>query len=196
MIYKKGVRLSHFIATTAVLLFLATGCSTQVVSGDPEIIQAVSNHVVRAVIMKSEDLSEGYNLPLVNQRRAALKWVPESRQYRWVRYAVFLSKEYHGVFGASFELARVPDELPPLKNGDWVEMWVPDLYALNYQSMNVPIVLRRICAVDAPDNGKACRENARKEYPAGSGPISNQKPDMSTLTFTKRYDLEGKLLKP
>lgn len=175
--------------------FLLSGCSTQAMYADPDVVKAVSNHVVRAFLVRSENVNEGYNIWAINPHRGDLRWVPESRQYRWVLTDAILSSKYHGVMGASYKIALVPDQFPTLKNGDWVDLWVPDVTNLNYQTLDVPVVLRLVCSVDTPDNGRSCHDAARKEYPAGTGPISDQKPDMSKLTFTKRFDTEGKPLK-
>lgn len=174
---------------------LLVGCSTQAMYADPDIVKAVSNHVVRAFLTRSEKTDESYNMWAINRHRDELKWGPESRQYRWVITDAILSRKYHGVMGFSFNVALIPDQVPTLKKGDWVDLWVPDVTTFNYQTLNVPVVLRLVCPVDTPDNGRACREAVSKEYPAGTGPISDQKPDMSKLTFTKRFDTEGKPLK-
>lgn len=112
-------------------------------------------------------------------------------QYRWVHVQAITKVDRHTILET---IARVPDQIPQLYQGDIVDVLFLTVSDSNFDDFKSAVVLRVVCKNE--EIFSACRRQLYHD--AGSryfmGPTGEPAPDMSTYTFSKFYDANGKIL--
>jgi len=93
-----------------------------------------------------------------------------------------------------YTVARVPDRIPQLHQGDIVDVLFLTLSDTSFDDFKSAVVLRVVCKNE--EFFSDCRKKLRQD--AGSryyfGPTGESVPDTSGYTFSKFYDANGRIL--
>ena len=149
---------------------------------------AANGKMVRMAVMAGEYESKtlphalGAGGPTFNQ---------SASQYRWVHVAALSHKGWKTTL---WTIARVPDQIPQLHRGDYVEVKFLTISDSNFDHLQTAVIAKMLCPEDGPN---ACRRKLLKESGSWSNPLGETDdpvPDMSGLIFSKYYDMDGKKL--
>ena len=116
-------------------------------------------------------------------------WTEHAAQYRWV--AVFFREE--GFFTAKvlYFDALVPDSIPRLSDGDVVDVVTNVTNNADYDKLDMPFVIRKVC--DGKD--EPCLKKLRENGAWGFGPTGKATGhEREALQFSPRYDANGKFI--
>jgi len=148
-----------------------------------------TNVVFRMSVAWYEKPDHAYSPAFYNYDAKIHNWGPEAIQYRWILLKSFFKDKTES--GGVFRTGRIPDGLPVLKVGDIVDVYLPDDDLTNYNQLKGPVILRLVCR----ENDRPCKKAAKVELGGRSfGMVSKGMPDMSNLTFSKRFDATGHIL--
>jgi len=150
--------------------------------------ELTNNTVTRMTVMWTEREDHAYTVASYNVAANYFHWSDNDNQYRWILVRAAMRRDK---FGTILRDARIPDNVPMLRKGDIVDVYLPVAMEMNYDQLKAAIILRRVC--EAED--KLCQEKSKEQVgKLGMEVISRGMPDMSDLTFTKKYDKTGKRL--
>lgn len=155
---------------------------------DSALLTAVDGNVVRMTVGWEEPEDHALLPAAYNVEARYFKWSPQANQYRWVLVDAEIRRDARGKI---YRRALVPDQVPKLRNGDWVDVYLGVYDETSYGELRAPIVLRRVCT----DRDDACKKREEKQQGERTGVVSRGKPPMDGLTFSKKFGLDGRLLK-
>ncbi|AJX22250.1 hypothetical protein Y033_671 [Burkholderia pseudomallei MSHR435] len=115
----------------------------------------------------------------------------ESSQYRWVRVEAKSQKQ---AFTSLLTIALVPDQVAKLHMFDDVEVKFKTVSSSNFDHLQAAVITKVLCPADGPNE---CRRKLLKDTGSLSNPLGETNdpvPDMSSFTFSKYYDGDGKKL--
>ena len=145
-------------------------------------------NVVRATVDWNEYADSAYSPASYSVEGKYHHWVKEDVQYRWIPVIAIMRKDK---WGSVLRIARIADGVPILKNGDWVDVYMPAYNSINYSTLNAPVILRLVCA----KKDSVCKDKAEKELGGKNEVVQKGMPDLSGYSFSKKFDVEGNLLK-
>lgn len=163
------------------------GCSIAPIS-DAGLESLTDGNVVRATVNWNERPDRAFAPASYNVEANYHHWVKENMQYRWIFVRAVLRRDK---WGNVMRTARIADGVPLLKVGDWVDVYMPPYNSIDYSVMNAPVILRLVCASE----DSTCKKKSEQELGGKNEVVQKGKPDMSAYTFSKVFDIEGKLLK-
>lgn len=174
------------IGTTIAFAAFLQGCAMRPLHDDG-LLKLVDGNVVRMTV-DWEEPARGALMPAsYNVEAKYFKWTPEANQYRWVLGEASLRRDKWGKISRRI---LVPDEIPRLKSGDLIDVYLGEYDRTNYGELRAPVVLRLVCT----QADKLCQKRASEELGGKNEVLSHGRPPMDNLTFTKKFDLEGKPL--
>ncbi|CAJ7239502.1 Uncharacterised protein [Burkholderia pseudomallei] len=115
----------------------------------------------------------------------------EASQYRWVRVG---AESQRLAFTALVTIALVPDQVAKLHMNDYVEVKFKPISGSNFDHLQAAVITKVLCPADGPNE---CRRKLLKDTGSLSNPLGETNepvPDMSSFTFSKYYDGDGKKL--
>ena len=189
---KISTKAFHGFAAAVCMLLLLPGCVGVPYDGKPHMdagLQDLTNNTVtRMTVMWTEREDHAYTVASYNVAANYFHWSENDNQYRWILVRAAMRRDK---FGSVLRDARIPDNVPMLHKGDIVDVYLPVAMEMNYDQLKSAIILRLVC--EAAD--KPCQEKSKEQVgKLGMEVISKGMPDMSGLTFTKKYDKTGKRL--
>ncbi|MYM71640.1 hypothetical protein GTP56_05445 [Duganella sp. FT134W] len=176
-----------FLVSATISSLSLQGCTTP--HRNEGISNLIMNNVVRMYVNWGEYPDKAWSPASYNVAANYYHWNENSIQYRWIWPQANLRRDLYGVVN---EMAMVPDEIPFLRHGDLVDVYLPPFETYNYGEMRAPIVIRFVCSAD----DDACQDKSKKELGGKNEVVSKGKPDLSGFTFTKKFDKTGKRLVP
>jgi hypothetical protein len=115
----------------------------------------------------------------------------EASQYRWVRVGAESQKH---AYTSLVTIALVPDQVVKLHMNDYVEVKFQPISGSNFDRLQAAVITKVLCPADGPNS---CRRKLLRDTGSLSNPLGETNdpvPDMSGLTFSKYYDMDGKKL--
>ncbi|MYM23236.1 hypothetical protein GTP46_11320 [Duganella sp. FT135W] len=186
--------LDNLIALTILASALALqGCTSVPYDGKPgmneEINAMTDNTVVRMTVTWTERPDHAYMLPDYNVMGKYFHWSENSNQYRWTRVTATLRRDK---YGSIVRHAMIPDGMQLLTPGDVVDVYVPAWETMNYGTLDTAKIIKLVCqAKDA----ECIRSNGSSVGGKGTEIISRGRPDMTGISYSKKFDIKGQLLK-
>jgi hypothetical protein len=166
-----------------------SGCAMKPIH-DEDLLKLVDGNVIRMQIDWPEPSGAALMPASYNVEANYLHWTANANQYRWVISEALMRKN---TWGRVWRRTLVPDQIPRLQKGDWVDVYVGSYWQTNFGELKAPVVVRLVCK----DSDKACKQNSEKELHGKFEVVSTGRPAIvDQLTFTKVHDLEAKALKP
>lgn len=185
---KKIMKKLFLTVFATVSLVVLQGCAAVKPMADEKVLKVVDGNVVRMTVTWGEHADKGMVPASYNNEAHYYNWTPEVTQYRWIQVTGGMRRD---VYGFVFRRVRVPDGMPLLQPGDWVDVYnYPDA-ELDYSQLKASVVVAFVCA----NADKVCKEKSKKELGGENEVVSKGAPDMSKLKFTKKFDTQGNLLK-
>jgi hypothetical protein len=115
----------------------------------------------------------------------------EASQYRWVRVEAKSQKQ---ALTSLMTIALVPDQVAKLHMFDYVEVRFKPISGSNFDHLQTAVITKVLCPADGPNE---CRRKLLRDTGSLSNPLgetNDPAPDMSSFTFSKYYDTNGKKL--
>src|SRR5471030_955903 len=186
---KISTKTFSIITAAACIFVLLPGCISIPYDGKPHMVagmqELTNNTVTRMTVMWTEREDHAYTVASYNVAANYFHWSDNDNQYRWILVRAAMRRDK---FGSILRDARIPDNVPMLHKGDIVDVYLPVAMEMNYDQLKSAIILRRVC--EAED--KQCQEKNKDQVgKLGMEVISKGMPDMTGLTFTKKYDKAG-----
>lgn len=183
----RNIKQSLFIIACVTSSLALQGCGMAPIS-DADAERLTDETVVRATVNWTEKANSAYSPASYSVQGNYFHWVKANNQYRWIPIKAIMRKEK---WGSLLRTARIADGVPLLKTGDWVDVYIPTFKTMDYSANNSAVILRLVC--DRDDS--ACKEKSTKELGGKNEVVHRGRPDMSAYTFTKKFDVDGNLLK-
>lgn len=184
---KMSTRKSALSVMAIGALSILQGCAIRPYNTD-EFLTLLDDSVVRMAVDWPERDDHAYSHAFYNVDAKYFHWSENSVQYRWIMVKAVMRRDK---WGKVIRTARIPDGMPILKPGDWVDVYLPPFDSMNYDQLNAPIILRLVCK----DDDRACKDASEKQLNGKNEVVSRGRPDMQNLTFSKKFDRQGELLK-
>lgn len=164
-----------------------SGCGVLKPYYDSDVLKVAEGNVVRMNVRWYEKANKAYAPASYNVEAYTHHWGPNAIQYRWILVQANFHKDVNNWMWTT---AMIPDGMPILSLDDVVDVYVPTINSINYDALQGPVILRFVCKHD----DKPCKEKSKAELGGANEVVSHGKPDMSGLTFSKKFDTEGNLL--
>lgn len=155
---------------------------------DSALLTAVDGNVVRMTVGWEEPEDHALLPAAYNVEARYFHWTSQANQYRWVLADAEIRRDARGKI---YRRILVPDQISRLKSGDLIDVYLGAFDETNYGKLQAPVVVRLICT----DRDDACKKLEAKQLGERTGVVSRGKPPLEDLTFSKKFDLDGKLLK-
>jgi hypothetical protein len=161
------------------------GCASMVENG--KIYTGAEGKIVRMTVTYGD--SEGHTVPHAFFP-ADWNFNATAKQYRWVHVLATSNVDDDTNLHT---IALVPDQIPELHYGDWVEVKFHKLSATNFGELQADsaVVTKVLCrASDSNECRRKITWSAKNwRYPLGE--TNEPVPDMNQFTFSKYYDQNG-----
>lgn len=168
-------------------LSMLNGCASKPYF-DEDLKKLTDNTVLRMNVAWYEKGDRAYAPASYNVDGHYHHWGTNAIQYRWILLQANMRRD---MYGQILKTARIPDGMPILHLNDVVDVWIPPEDSVNYNELKAPIILKLVCKYNDSD----CKAKAKKELGGLNEVVSHEKTDISELTFTKKFDTEGNLIK-
>lgn len=181
--------LSHNVSIVAMLTaaVLNQGCAIRPIH-DSALLTAVDGNVVRMTVGWEEPEGHALLPAAYNVEAKYFHWTPQANQYRWVLADAEIRRDARGKI---YRRVLVPDQVPKLRSGDVIDVYLGTFDETNYGELRAPVVLRRVCE----DRDDACKKREERQLGERTGVVSRGKPPLEDLTFSKKFNVDGKILK-
>jgi hypothetical protein len=181
--------LPRSVSFVAVLFAAALnqGCAIRPIH-DSALLKAVDGNVVRMTVGWKEPDGHALLPAAYNVEAKYFHWTPQANQYRWVLADAEIRGEARGKI---YRRILVPDQIPKLRIGDVIDVYLGTYDETNYGELRAPVVVRLVCA----EIDEVCKKREEKKLGARNGIVSRGKPPLDDLTFAKVFDLDGKAIK-
>lgn len=168
-------------------LSILQGCAMRPIH-DEGLLRLVNDSVVRMAVDWTEKPDHAFAPASYSVDGKYFHWSDNSIQYRWIFTKAVMRRDK---WGSVMRTSRVSDGVPLLKTGDLVDVYLPPFDEMNYDKLDASIILRLVCR----NEDRACKDASEKQLNGKNEVVSRGRPDMQSLTFTKKFDRQGELLK-